>query len=192
MVGRTSARNACSSTLDARNHLHSPSIGRSCPAPRRVPDLSHFLGCEPRWFCRNTLSPSDRGASDRACMSRASVERAILLRMASSFWDHASRHVGRIDGLLYLMHRLVKEKASRMGLPNTTCAGDILQSGSGVLRAWSNARRRPSLFRDPVGPTLSISMRFAFLTATSARPLTGGNTQRTCDDGLPIWLESRQ
>ena len=72
--------------------------------------------------------------------------------------------MGRIDGLLYLMHRLVKEKASRMGLPNTTCAGDILQSGSGVLRAWSNARRRPSLFRDPVGPTLSISMRFAFLT----------------------------
>ena len=92
--------------------------------------------------------------------SMAPVERGILVRMASSFWDLSSRHVGRIDGLLYLMHRLVKEKASRMGLPNTTCAGDILQSGSGVLRAWSNARRRPSLFRDPVGPTVSISMRF--------------------------------
>ena len=77
-------------------------------------------------------------------------------------WDHASRHLGRIDGFLYLMHRLMEKKASRMGLPNTTCAGDILQSGSGILRAWSNARSRPSLFRDPVGPTLSISMRFAF------------------------------
>ena len=107
-------------------------------------------------------------------MSRASVEHGILTRIASSFWDHASRHVGRIDGLLYLMHRLMKEKASRMGLPNTTCAGDILQSGSGVLRAWSNARRRPSLFRDPVEPTLSISMRFVFLTATSARPFDWG------------------
>ena len=100
------------------------------PSSTTVPDLSHFLGCEPRWFCRNTLSPSDRGASGHVCMSRASVERDILDRMASAFWDHTSRHVGRIDGLLYLMHRLKKAKASRMGLPNTT--GDILQSGSGV------------------------------------------------------------
>ena len=37
MVGRTSARNACSSTIDARDHLPSPSIGRSCPAPQRYP-----------------------------------------------------------------------------------------------------------------------------------------------------------
>ena len=79
-------------------------------------------------------------------MSMASVERGILVIIASSFWDHASRHVGRIDGLLYLVHRLMKEKASRMSLPNTTCVGDILQSGSGVLRAWSNSIgvQRPS------------------------------------------------
>ena len=72
------------------------------------------------------------------------------------------------------MHRLMKEKYSQMGLTNTSCAGDVLHSVSGVLRAWSNARRRPSLARDPTGPTLSISMRFAFLTATSARPFDWG------------------
>ena len=49
-----------------------------------VPDFSHFLGCLPRWFCRYILSPSNRGASGRVCMSRASVERGILARIASS------------------------------------------------------------------------------------------------------------
>ena len=37
MVGRTSARNACSSTIDVRNHLPSLSIGCSCPASQRYP-----------------------------------------------------------------------------------------------------------------------------------------------------------
>ena len=46
------------------------------------------------------MSPSDRGASGRVCMSRASVERGILARIASSFLGHASRHVVWIDGLL--------------------------------------------------------------------------------------------
>ena len=78
------------------------------PSSTTVPDLSHLLGCEPRSFYRNTLSPSDRGASGRVCTSRVSIERGILVRMASSFWEHGSRHVGRIDGLLYLMHRLMK------------------------------------------------------------------------------------
>ena len=72
------------------------------------------------------------------------------------------------------MLRLMKESTSRMGLPNTAYAGDILRSGSGVLRAWSIACRRPSLYRDPLELTLSISMRFAFLTAISARPFDRG------------------
>ena len=35
-------------------------------------------------------------------------------------------HVGWIDGLSYLMHRLMKEKASRMGMPSTICVGDTV------------------------------------------------------------------
>ena len=56
-----------------------------------------------------TLSPNDRGACGHVCISPASVERGILVHIASSFWDHASRHVGRIDGLLYVMRRLMRE-----------------------------------------------------------------------------------
>ena len=61
-----------------------------------------------------------------------------------------------------------------MGLPNTISAGEMLQSGSGVLRTCRMALRKLSLSSDPFEPTFSISIRFAFLTATSARPLLCG------------------
>ena len=95
-------------------------------------------------------------------------------RMAFSLRDHALRHSGCTDGLLNLEQRLTKEKASLIGRPNTISAGDMLQSGSGVLRIWSMARRKLSLSNEPVEPIFSIRMRFAYLTATSARPLDCG------------------
>ena len=54
------------------------------------------------------------------------------------------------------------------------CAGEILQSGSGVLRNCNMARRNRSLSRLPVGPVLDTRSRFAVLTATSARPFDWG------------------
>ena len=73
-----------------------------------------------------------------------SVKRAILVRMASSLAVQASRHSGRMLGLENFSRRLAKERASRSGRPNTICVGDTLQSGSGVLRSWSIARKKPS------------------------------------------------
>ena len=37
-------------------------------------------------------------------MYRASVERVILARIASSFWDHASRRVARIGAIVVQRH----------------------------------------------------------------------------------------
>ena len=100
--------------------------------------------------------------------------RANRARIAFSFADQASRHIGRMDGFSNLVHLLTNENASLMGLPNITSAGDTLQSGSGVFLSCSMARNSPSLSSEPVGPMLSIRVRLAFLTATSARPLDCG------------------
>eukprot|EP00794_Sanderia_malayensis_P001441 gene1441-1586_t len=54
------------------------------------------------------------------------------------------------------------------------CAGDKLQSRSGVLRSCRMARRNPSWLRFPVGPVFDIKRRLAILTATSALPLDWG------------------
>ena len=51
------------------------------------------------------------------------------------------------------------------------CAGDKLQSGSGVLRTCKMACKKWSWSRLPVGPVLDIRRRLAVFTATSAQAL---------------------
>ena len=58
-----------------------------------------------------------------------------------------------------------------MGRPYMICAGDRLQSGSGVLRSCRRALSSLSLSSDPVGPMFDLNSLLADLTATSARPL---------------------
>jgi hypothetical protein len=94
--------------------------------------------------------------------------------MAFSLAVQASRHKGRTEGLSNFSHLLINEKASLICLPKMTPVGDILQSGSGVFLSCRRARRSPSVSTEPDGPTLSMSVRFAFFTATSARPLDRG------------------
>ena len=63
---------------------------------------------------------------------------------------------------------------SRIMRPNTHIAGDILVSGSGVLRYCKTARCTASVSRSPFAPVLSVIKRFIVLTATSARQLLWG------------------
>ena len=66
--------------------------------------------------------------------------------------------------------RLTNERESLRGRPNMICAGDRLQSGSGVLRSCNMARKKRSWSRLPVGPVLDIRRRLAVFTVTSALP----------------------
>lgn len=70
-----------------------------------------------------------------------------------------------MDGFENFSSRLAKVRVSRRGRPNMICAGERLQSGSGVLRSCSMARRLP------VGLVLDIRRRLAVFIATSALPL---------------------
>ena len=71
----------------------------SCPIDSiTVPDRSHLVGLRPFWFWTKTLSPVASGRSGRVCAVRLSVERAILVRMASSLAVQALRHSGRMLG----------------------------------------------------------------------------------------------
>ena len=139
-----------------------------------VPDASHFVGCGPCWFWTNTLSPGVSGGRFLAFLLRDSVVRVYLAFMASSLRLQASRHVERIAGFSNLESRFTKENASRSRRPNSISAGEMLQSGSGVLRICKIARKKLSLLMDPFGPILSINNRLHFLTATSALPLDCG------------------
>ena len=61
-----------------------------------------------------------------------------------------------------------------MGRPKIICAGDKLQSGSGVFLNCNKAMRSLSLLREPLGPTFDLSSLLADFTATSARPFDCG------------------
>lgn len=54
------------------------------------------------------------------------------------------------------------------GTTKMICAGEMLQSGSGVLRSCIIVRRNLSVSRDPDGPVLDQRRRLIVLTATSA------------------------
>ena len=68
------------------------------------------------------------------------------------------------------------------------CAGDMLQSGSGVLRSCSIACRNLSLLRLPVGPVFDVSRCLAVLTATSALPFDWGKWAEDKQCLMPQWL----
>lgn len=68
----------------------------------------------------------------------------------------------------------MNENASRIGRPNTICAGDTLQSGSGVFLSCRRARSRLSLFNDPDGFVFDLRSLLVDLTATSALPFDCG------------------
>ena len=68
----------------------------------------------------------------------------------------------------------MNENASRIGRPNTICAGDMLQSGSGVFLSCRRARSSLSLSSDPDGFVFALRSLLVVLTATSARPLDCG------------------
>ena len=63
------------------------------------------------------------------------------------------------------------ENASFNGLPKMICAGDNLQSGSGVFLSCNFALRNLSLFSFPDLSMFDFSNLLVDLTATSARPL---------------------
>ena len=131
-----------------------------------VPTLYHLRGWLPVWFWRNTRSPQCKAPRGRLFLRSAASLRPARRRRVSSFALHASRHVRRIERLVNLDKRLTKEKASRKGRPNTISAGDISQSGSGVLRNFNSARKNESLFKSPLELTLAINRRLAAFIAT--------------------------
>ena len=131
-------------------------------------------GDRPVWFWTKQRSPAFKGGNGRECSLRRSEDFTKRARRAISLERQASRHSRRTDGFENFSSRLTKENASRSCLPKTISAGDIQQSGSGVLRNCSSARSNLSLSRAPVGVTLERIRRFAVLTATSARPFDWG------------------
>ena len=70
--------------------------------------------------------------------------------------------------------QLTNENESLRGRPNRICAGERLQSGSGVLRSCNMARKKRSWSRLPVGPVLDCRRHLAVFTATSAQPFDWG------------------
>ena len=109
-----------------------------------VPDLSHFVGWVPRWFWMNTLSPMVRGQRGLKWVVRDSVVQASLVRRASSLAAHAWRQRGLMWGLENFSSWLTKDSVSRRGRPKIICAGERLQSGSGMFRSCSMAHRKRS------------------------------------------------
>ena len=120
------------------------------------------------------LSPIWRGNRGFTCSFRVSEVLENRVRNAFSLADQASRQIGFMWGLVYFSRRFTKERESRMGRPKMICAGDKLQSGSGVFLNCSKALRRLSLSREPLGPTFDLSSLLADFTATSARPFDCG------------------
>ncbi len=88
---------------------------------------------------------------------------SVTSLIVSSSSAQAFRQVAHTEELLNFSLRLIKENASRMGQPKIVSAGEILQSGSGLLHFWSRARRRPSLSRDPDGAHIVHQGAFCIL-----------------------------
>ncbi len=61
-----------------------------------------------------------------------------------------------------------------IGLANTTMAGEILVTGSGVLRYVNTARWKRSVSRSPLSGVLLASACLTVLTPISARELPWG------------------
>ena len=61
-----------------------------------------------------------------------------------------------------------------MGLPKTTCAGDMPEEGSGVFRYCKSPAATASVSRPTLLSVLEVNSRFMDLTATSVLPLDDG------------------
>ena len=126
------------------------------------------------WFWIKTQSPRSKGFKSLLCSLRRIEARSSFWITPCSLAFQISCHLDWTAQLLKKGWRLMKLKASRKSRPKITWAGDNLLSLSGVFRTCKRALRRLSVLRDPFGLMLSVSSRFAFLTATSARPLDWG------------------
>ena len=133
-----------------------------------APVLSHLL-VTGSWIC--TSSPTDNlGSTLRYLLDswRILPLRAISLSLRSrcsvQFWLMRSSLLG--TGTPFLSCR-----------PKRSCAGDFSPSWRGVLGYCNNASTTRSVARVPLPPKFSRRMRFAVLTASSARPFDWGGEQ---------------
>ena len=94
------------------------------------------------------------GHSCRNCSSRDSIVRVIREHRACSLAAHAWHQSGRTSGFENFSSRLMKGSVSHRGLPKMICAGEMLQSGLGVLHSCRIARRKRLQSTLPVGPVL--------------------------------------
>ena len=136
-----------------------------------MPVRSHFPGAGPAWFWTKQLSPTTNFLRSLACWFSFSDVLTNLVRRACSFSCQASRHTGCIAMFEYFSSLFTYENASFNGLPKIICAGDNLQSGSGVFLSCNMALRNLSLFSFPELSMFDFSNLLVDLTATSARPL---------------------
>ena len=104
------------------------------------------------------------------CSDHLTESRAMRVRMATSRAAITSLHWG--DSLRRMAG--VEGRESRIGRPNNSSAGDILESRSGVFLYWSRAEVKLLLRTEPVGEVLDRISRLMDLTATSARQLLCG------------------
>ena len=68
--------------------------------------------------------------------------REICEQRASSLAAHAWCQSGHTFEFENFSSRSIKESVSLRGRPNMICAGEMLQSGSGVLCSYSMAHRK--------------------------------------------------
>ena len=137
-----------------------------CLTSTIMPVLSHFVGFGPVWFCTRTVSPTTNGGRGRVCSLSRSQIFWCLLRSASSLASSVSRQVG--CGRYLPGCTGIKSLIAR---PKTHIAGLKPVSLSGVLRYWSMALWKLSVFRVPLRPVFSIMRRFTVFTPISARLL---------------------
>ena len=149
-----------------------------------VPRRSHCqLG-----FCTSTGWPTLRGGRSAVRAHRRSW--SFVERRHRAFSRHAatSCQVGRRSAKV---HRggasTLPGRKSRSWRPRRSSAGDMPMALSGVLRCCSRARVSLMPSGRPSGPTLSLIMRFADLTATSARQFACGKATEVRRCVIPCW-----
>ena len=90
--------------------------------------LKMLVGCaSPQYVARGMLAVSYQRCQ---VQQRPVAWRALVQGVTA---DGLGRHSGQM--FENFLRWLKKERASRSGRPNTICAGDTLQSGSGVLHS---------------------------------------------------------
>ena len=117
----------------------------------------------------STLEPGSRSGKSLVCSDHFSAPLIIRFLKASSRFSRVSIHISeglKVPGLI--------GRKSRMGLPNTICAGDIPNSVSGVFLCCISPLEILSRSGEPSNLLLSIIIRLADFTAVSALKLLLG------------------